>query len=44
MSVVVSERAWDLRLIDSGGGGTFLYTIEAGAIAGPSEDSWGKFK
>jgi hypothetical protein len=43
MSVVVSERAWDLRLIDSGGG-TFLYTIEAGAIAGPSEDSWGKFK
>lgn len=21
MSVVVSERAWDLRLIDSGGGG-----------------------
>ena len=44
MSVVVSERAWDLWLIDSGGGPTFLYTIEARAIAGPSDDSWGKFK
>jgi hypothetical protein len=25
MSVVVSERAWDLRLIDSGGGHVFIH-------------------